>query len=720
MEIAGVRLPFRVVEDSEGWTLERWLVKPGDAVYVKQRIAVLKSVSSGAIDHVIAPQSGTFLKPHVREGNVVDSSDVPLADVEFCPHSVVFNGVCALCGEEEEVHFSKAPQEQSRLPVAYSASLSVSQTEAESVSSVVARRLFDNKQLSLVLDLDHTLVHATDDPQAAAILQHSPENVDLSSVTSFSLPSSRPSHRNADTMHLKLRPNLAEFLERVAVKFNLHIYTMGSRAYADRVARLIDPDNRFFGGRITSREDFPEGKCNQKNIERLFPCDDSMALIVDDREDVWITSAGQSYMPNLIRAYPYHFWVGMHEAYERVSTSKDSDEVSRNPRPPRPPRPPTPVAQVNGNGAPLKSPSAEPDSTHEVISNGANATSSKSQPKVNEKRENAQTAPSVGTPTQARESDRAALSTEKQEPEKAIGHENKLDKTKENQLVDSASSRANESGGKPNESAVLSAKLRRIVKGWWDADALTKSRNHLLRLAQVLEDCHSEFFRQCKMAASQTGLEGKPAGKTFQAPVDVKDVLAGLRNKLLAGCVLTFSGMKQKGEAPETVPAWNLALRLGATCSMDFVNGRTTHVVTSIDRPPNTQKCMEAMQFGTAFVVTSNWVEDTALNFERQNELAYCDNAKKRFTSGEEFRTFVEIRYKEASRALKKRSRVELDEISGKEVTGVTPPNKKRHAEQVVAAAKSLKSTESDNNDSAVCVLSHDEIGAAMDAMFDE
>lgn len=709
-----MRLPFHVLADAEGWALEKWLVKPGDSVYVKQRIAVLKSVSSGATDHVIAPHTGTFLKPHVREGNVVDSSDVRLADIEFCPHSVVFNGVCALCGEEEEAHFSKAPQEQSRLPVAYSASLSVSQTEAESVSSVVARRLFENKQLSLVLDLDHTLVHATDDPQTATILQHSPENVDLSSVTSFSLPSSRPGPRNADTMHIKLRPNLAEFLERVAVKFNLHIYTMGSRAYADRVARLIDPDNRFFGGRITSREDFPEGKCNQKNIERLFPCDDSMALIVDDREDVWISNAGQSYMPNLIRAYPYHFWVGMHEAYERVSSSKDSDEVSRKPRPPRPP---TPVVEVNGNGGPLKPPRAETDPKHEVISNGASKTNSESQSRVNEEHQNIQAAPSVRTLTQAREIGCVSLSTEKQGAAKTIGHENKPDKTKEKQHVDNTSSRENQTGGKRNESALLSVKLRRIVKGWWDADALPKSKNHLLRLAQVLEDCHTEFFRQCKITASQPGLEEKPTGNTFQAPVDVKDVLAGLRKRVLAECVLTFSGMKQKGEAPETVPAWNLALRLGATCSMDFVNGRTTHVVSSIDRPPNTQKCIEAMQFGTAFVVTANWVEDSALNFERQNEFAYCDNAKKRFTNGEEFRTFVEIRYKEAARALRKRSRPELDEISNKEVKGVTPPNKRR---QVVAPVKSLKSTESDNNDSAVRVLSHDEIGAAMDAMFDD
>lgn len=788
MEKLPLRLPSRVVSDPIGWVLEKWLVKPGDSLYVEQKVARLNARPSGAVDHVVAPKSGTLVKLHVREGTLVDNSNLELAEIEFCSHSVVFNGVCALCGAEEEDHFSKAPQQQSRLPVAYSASLSVTQTEAESVSSVAARRLFESKQLSLVLDLDHTLVHATDDPRTAAMLRHSPDNVDLSSLSSFNLPSSRGGYRFPDTMHLKLRPSLADFLERVAVKFNLHIYTMGSRLYADRVARLIDPDSRFFGGRITSREDFPEGKCNQKSIERLFPCDDSMVLIIDDREDVWISNVNQSYMPNLIRAQPYHFWAGMHEAYDRVSSGDELSLPAASGKP-HPKEAPKAVERSNGkpedrkveNGErPVLDVNQEPESRKvgssvvgdnsdsipdeaasanirkdssvlppvdgSVGSRGVNS-NTQAHDQSNKKDEsttsnapngtpNAQGAkdkssqapkvdgatPDGGHPTE----DKAAGSGEETarktsaidgDAEKDGTPESRTEKSKPGQKAEGL---VTKSGRTSAEESTTSARLRGIVKGWWDADMSPKSKNHLLRLAQVLEDCHKEFFRRSKMVLIRSENDKKLTGKRFVSPVDVKDVLADLRKKVLAGCVLTFSGLIQEGEAPETVPEWNLALRLGATCSMEFVNGRTTHVVIPIDRPPNTQKCVDAMKFGTAFVVTSQWVEDTALNFERQSELDYCESAKMRFTSGEEFRAFVEQRHEDAAQAMRKRSREELDEISSKEVVGVTPPYKRRRLEPEVAPINSIPRSDLTESAPAVRVLSHDDIEEAMDSLFDE
>jgi len=36
----------------------------------------------------------------------------------------------------------------------------------------------------------------------------------------------------------------------------------------------------------------------EKNIRRLFPCDDSMVVVIDDRADVWTWS------PNLIKVHP--------------------------------------------------------------------------------------------------------------------------------------------------------------------------------------------------------------------------------------------------------------------------------------------------------------------------------------------------------------------------------------------------------------------------------
>lgn len=35
----------------------------------------------------------------------------------------------------------------------------------------------------------------------------------------------------------------------------MHVYTMGTRAYAEEVCAAIDPDRKIFGGRLLSRDE---------------------------------------------------------------------------------------------------------------------------------------------------------------------------------------------------------------------------------------------------------------------------------------------------------------------------------------------------------------------------------------------------------------------------------------------------------------------------------
>lgn len=100
----------------------------------------------------------------------------------------------------------------------------------------------------------------------------------------------------------------------MASKYEMHVYTMGTRAYAEAVCNAIDPDNKIFGGRILSRDEsgseddhiiyahiflilFALG-LTTKSLQRLFPCDTSMVVIIDDRADVW------EWSPNLIKVIP--------------------------------------------------------------------------------------------------------------------------------------------------------------------------------------------------------------------------------------------------------------------------------------------------------------------------------------------------------------------------------------------------------------------------------
>jgi RNA polymerase II subunit A-like phosphatase len=99
----------------------------------------------------------------------------------------------------------------------------------------------------------------------------------------------------------------------VATKYEMHVYTMGTRAYAEEVCKAIDPDGKIFCGRVLSRDesgsecvvfDLPLSLVDilqgltQKSLQRLFPVDTSMVVIIDDRADVW------EWSPNLIKVIP--------------------------------------------------------------------------------------------------------------------------------------------------------------------------------------------------------------------------------------------------------------------------------------------------------------------------------------------------------------------------------------------------------------------------------
>jgi RNA polymerase II subunit A C-terminal domain phosphatase len=634
MELASVRLPLRVIADAAGWTLSSWLVPPGSMVHRNQRVASLQSPSTGAVDHALAPHSGKLVRTFVVEGAVVSvklatPGDFAIAEIEYCPHSVVFSGLCAVCGEEAAVgHFADVQNSSSsRLPVAYDAKwLSVTRAEAENIAFITAQQLLVRRRLSLVLDLDHTLLHATDDPRAAAVLDHSPEGVDMSSIYSFALAPCDPNYPQTlyNKMHVKLRPHLDEFLSRCAELFELHIYTMGSRPYADRIAQIIDPDKRLFRGRVTSREDFDDGRSNQKNISRLFPCDDSMVLIIDDREDVWVSGTGALFMPNLIRAKPYTFWNGLHEAYDRVLA----------------PGPP------GSNG--LISPSIVSGASDPQIALGPTTTVL------------------VRPPT-----------PENKVSEKILPLNKDGESIPKILAVGPCSASGTIRGVAEEPMPALSEELRRLVREWWENDSSLESGSHHLRqLVEVLETCHAKFFEhlpQSPKVPEPLGADFKErndisnpptnafhandgksvyAPKALSIPADVKDILADIRVKVLQGCALTFTGVIPLFARPEDSSIWQLAVRHGAECTRDFVLGKTTHVITSADRGITTEKVRLALESRTAFCVDVKWLEDCTVHFEVRPELFYSLYRPDHVQSWEEYREDITRAHRKSREAV--------------------------------------------------------------------
>lgn len=182
--------------------------------------------------------------------------------------------------------------------------LRISQREASRREEEAKRRLLASRKLSLVVDLDQTIIHAAVDPTIAEWQKDkdNPNYEAVKDVRAFQLIDDGPGMRGC-WYYIKLRPGLEEFLEVISQFYELHIYTMGTRQYAEQIATIVDPDRKYFADRILSRDE--SGSMTNKNLERLFPIDTKMVVIIDDRGDVWKWNA------NLVRVIPFDFFVGI-------------------------------------------------------------------------------------------------------------------------------------------------------------------------------------------------------------------------------------------------------------------------------------------------------------------------------------------------------------------------------------------------------------------------
>jgi FCP1-like phosphatase family protein len=85
-------------------------------------------------------------------------------------------------------------------------------------------------------------------------------------------------------MVVKLRPFVREFLEEVNKMFNLYIYTMGSRNYATKVAKILDPEDKYFPSKVISRAGFT--RRNQKALSAVPGYSQACTIILDDKLSV--------------------------------------------------------------------------------------------------------------------------------------------------------------------------------------------------------------------------------------------------------------------------------------------------------------------------------------------------------------------------------------------------------------------------------------------------
>ena len=506
------------------------------------------------------------------------------------------------------------------------AGLTVSQGEATRVEQDTKRRLLASRKLSLVVDLDQTIIHATVDPTVGEWMADK-DNANyeaLSNVRAFQLMDDGPGMHGC-WYYIKLRPGLEQFLKDISRHYELHIYTMGTRTYAKRIADIVDPSGNLFGDRILSRDE--SGSLTVKNLQRLFPVDTRMVVIIDDRGDVW------RWNPNLIKVAPYDFFVGIgdinssflpqrqdlmalappgneeeEEATERNDAAIESSEAHTNGTQQQSP---SPAPEAN-NKPPLPPADQTPESDVSTLEHLVNMGGGDNLGLLQE-----QTSAQEETIQQQVE-DRPLLQKQKQldAGEDGVGVSGDL---------------ASPSSDTLEETAQEAIRARNNL--------FVDSDHELDHLRERLEDVHRIFFEQydkrCTRAlggraaelrgekssssSSSSSLLAKEKGVDLKLVPDVKTIIPQIKRPVLDGVVVVFSGVLPLGTDTQNADISLWAKSFGAIIAQK-ITSKTTHLVAGRNR---TAKVREATRYPKIKIATTQWLLDSLTEWKHVDEEPY-------------------------------------------------------------------------------------------------
>ena len=399
--------------------------------------------------------------------------------------------------------------------------LRISQDEAARVEQEAKRRLLKSRKLSLVVDLDQTIIHATVDPTVAEWQDDvtNPNYEAVKDVRKFQLVDDQPSR--GCWYYIKLRPGLQKFLENISKIYELHIYTMGTRAYAVNIAAIVDPDRKIFGDRILSRDE--SGSMTAKNLQRLFPVDTKMVVIIDDRGDVW------NWSDNLIKVKPYDFFVGIGDINSSFLPKRD---------------------ELPSEDKPIESPSPKEAVTTDT-------TADETQPALTSVGADSALSKQLKTMSGSDDPDSIKHKTEEQgeviaaqlEDRPLLRKQKQLDDADQEAAAEEAATVAEQNGDTP-ETPTTPAKPRHNL--------LQNDDTELEHLERALRSVHSTFYDQYgKSTAGTRGgriaeLKGQRSPKKrpsedLETVPDVKEIMPDMKEQVFKDVVMVFSGVVPLG-----------------------------------------------------------------------------------------------------------------------------------------------------------------------------
>ncbi|CAL5186917.1 unnamed protein product [Lathyrus oleraceus] len=173
------------------------------------------------------------------------------------------------CNQESDVK-DDLDKEECFDPQSFIKSLpELSEVELNDQPTLFPKQSPRRKSVTLVLDLDETLVHST--------LEHC-DNADFTFNIFFNMKDY--------TVYVKQRPFLHTFLERVSEMFEVVIFTASQSIYAKQLLDVLDPDEKFISRRVY-RESCLFSDGNYTKDLTILGVDLSKVVIIDNSPQVF-------------------------------------------------------------------------------------------------------------------------------------------------------------------------------------------------------------------------------------------------------------------------------------------------------------------------------------------------------------------------------------------------------------------------------------------------
>ncbi|KAF1963358.1 hypothetical protein CC80DRAFT_556911 [Byssothecium circinans] len=573
------------VEETDKW---------GETAEVKRRFPV----------HFEASLDGIIKKWYIKKGAVIDRAGIQLLEIEEpCTHEVQFGGLCAECGQDmTEMDYLTKELNSERATVNMThdnMALLISHKEAVRAEEDSKKRLLSAKKLSLIVDLDQTVIHTTCE-RTIAEWQDDPENPNydaVKDVQGFQLADDNAAHIVASWYYVKMRPGLREFLENMSKLYEMHVYTMATRAYAQEVCKIIDPQRRYFGERILSRDENYGEKI--KSLSRLFPNQTDMAVIIDDRADIW------QYCENLVRVPVFNFFPGAGDINASF-LPKQQELVTQSTS-----KPAGPAAKKDGKvedepTSTFSVAAAPPETAPAASTNGA---------LVDIEQQLLSMGSEESLEQQVKEQEKVIITQQTERP--LLQQQLVLDKEDEEAEVDEIT-QTTENGSTQN-----SEHHRHRHAVLHDDDrGLEIIEAHLRLIHQTFYD---EYQRNqiVPHGARVTELKGQKSPKKRPAHTfipDVAEIMPRLKQTTLEGCVIVFSGIIPLGVDVQNSDFALWVKSFGAQISTS-VNKYTTHVIANPER--KTTKVKKAARYERIQIVNAEWMFQCCAKWDHVDEYPY-------------------------------------------------------------------------------------------------